>query len=72
MNWTFAKVRKFYVYVGIIIGIGFYASLRMFLTDMMGMERYIEYIRGHWIDMSPLWGLFATIFWIYIAWWARR
>lgn len=72
MNWTFEKVRRFYLYVGVAIGFGLHTCLKIFVKDMMGLEGYQAYLSDHWIHMSPAWGLCATIGWLGLLWRARR
>lgn len=72
MNWTFEKVRRFYLYVGVVVGMGIASGIRMIIHDTMGLEGYVEFMKGHWIHMSPAWGIGMTVFWLAVLWKARR
>ena len=72
MNWTFEKVRRFYLYVGIAIGFGLNSAVKMFLKDMMGLERYLAYVASHWWDLHPVWGIFCILGYLLLIARARR
>lgn len=48
-------------YKSFIFGCLFYTGLRMFYQEMMGLEKYIVYVKSTWIEMSPLWGLATMV-----------
>ena len=72
MNWTFEKVRRFYLYVGIFIGLGFHGSFHMFFEALLGLEDYLEFVEAHWFDRSIIWGLSGMAICIWVTWRARR
>lgn len=34
-------------------GFLFSSALRMFFQDMMGLDKYINYVKSGWVDISP-------------------
>lgn len=42
-------------------GISFWAGFHMLLQDSMGLERYVQWVQTHWIELSPVWGLLVML-----------
>ena len=48
-------------YKSFLFGYLFCIGSEMFNQDMMGLEKYINYISAGWVELSPVWGFLLMI-----------
>jgi hypothetical protein len=47
------------LHAGIALGIFITAACGIFVQDVMGLERWIDYLQNHWIDLPWFVGVIA-------------